>query len=172
MVRAIQSLVGLANPLLFSLEHLLPRRLGDDAIQMGEAAALQRYRSAAGLAILGFGGLMLALAAFAEPVLHFVLSPALAEHAWELQAFCGIYVLLLLRSLLSFVFRYGENTVPVLLGIAAGSATSVVTAYPLIVHFGIPGVLIGIALAQIVATVSMALLLGRWLRRRLHAVSA
>jgi O-antigen/teichoic acid export membrane protein len=172
VVRAIQSLVGLANPLLFSLEHLLPRRLGADAIRIGEAAALQRYRATAGLAVLGFGGLMLALAAFAEPVLHFVLSPALAAHAWELQAFCAIYVLLLLRSLLSFVFRYGENTVPVLLGVAAGSVTSVFTAYPHSGHFGIPGVLAGLALAQVVSTVSMALLLGRWLRRRPHVVSA
>jgi O-antigen/teichoic acid export membrane protein len=172
VVRAIQSLVGLANPLLFSLEHLLPRRLGADAMRIGEEAALQRYRTAAGFAVLGFGGLMLALAAFAEPVLYFVLSPALSAHAWELRAFCAIYVLLLLRSLVSFVFRYGENTVPVLVGIAIGSATSVVTAFPLIVHFGISGVLIGIALAQVVATVSMAVLLSRWLRRRPHAVSA
>lgn len=169
VVRAIQNLVGLANPILIGLEHLLPLWLGADAARLGEAEALRRYRIISIWITLAFTSLMVALGIAAEPLLALIMSEELAAHAWILQAFCGVYVLLLIKSLLTFVFRYGEHTMPVMIAIGAGSLASVLTAFPLIGMFGLAGIMAGIALAQAVVAVTMTLLLARWLKTRPEA---
>ncbi|WP_299638383.1 polysaccharide biosynthesis C-terminal domain-containing protein [Devosia sp.] len=157
LVRTGQTLIGVVHPLFLALEHILPRRIGEMASRYGWHRALQEYARLATAVAGGMLLIMAGLAILAQPLLALTVGAEAASHAWVMQALCGIWVPYLLFSMLTFPLRAVERTRAIALSLTATVLVALVIVLPLVQHFGIAGILAGMAIAQIVSAGLLAL---------------
>ncbi len=154
MVRASQSLVGLINPFLYALENILPRKIGADMRALGQERAVASYRRFAVAIVFCLGLPLLGIAFFAEPISNLFLGQRVFE-VWILQAFCGVYFLIVLRTLITFALRAFECTKAISNATALAALTSAIIAYPAMMFFNVSGLVGGITIAQLIATLAL-----------------
>jgi O-antigen/teichoic acid export membrane protein len=153
VLRTCQAVAGLVNPLILTLEHVLPRRLGEDIRRRGEVAAIRAYVESGRLVLFGFGLILGALALFAEPVLSLASADQAAGYGWLLQLFCVLNVLVTLVALVNILLRAFERTLPIFISPLIAAGLSLLAALPLASSFGVAGVAAGMIAAQLVITV-------------------
>ncbi|MBB4053776.1 O-antigen/teichoic acid export membrane protein [Devosia subaequoris] len=150
LVRASQTIVGLVNPILYSLENFHPLQIGQRLAREGKGAAMQFFRRQATVIGAAFALLLLATAILAQPLLDLIVGPQATGGAWILQALCLMEFFLVLRVLLTFPFRAVEDTKPVFVAILMGAIASSAAVYPLLAAWQVGGLLIGVIGAQFV----------------------
>jgi O-antigen/teichoic acid export membrane protein len=158
-IRAPQSIVGLTSPMLFGLEYIIPKRLGQAMRESGTEAALRDYAKAGAAILAAFTALLAVIAIWAETITFIVLGAEAASYAWVLQGFCVVYWLMMSGVLTSFVYRALNNTRPILVSNFLAAMISLAISIPVIHAFGMAGAVAVIILAQLVAAALLAVFL-------------
>lgn len=164
LVRAGQTLVGLVNPILYSLENVIPLQIGQRLAQEGKASAMRFFRRQATAIAAALALLLLTTAIVAQPLLDLVVGPEASDSAWILQALCLMEFFLVLRVLLTFPLRAMENTRPVFVAILMTAVCSSGLAVPMIALHGVVGMLLCLVLAQALGFVTLSYNYAVWRR--------
>lgn len=149
IVRTCQSITGLVNPLFFALDHILPRRIGQQISVFGEEEALRRYENLAWLACSVILALLGGLALLAGPLLGALVGTDAVGHAWVLQGLCLSILPSMAGVIISYPMRALERVRPIAIALFVSASISVVVAVPIISEFGIAGIVAGIALGNL-----------------------
>ncbi|MGN6488182.1 MAG: lipopolysaccharide biosynthesis protein [Devosia sp.] len=152
LLRACQTVVGLVNPLLQSLEYMLPRRLGADIAELGRGEATRGYLRRSGLLLLGFAAVLVSIAVLAEPILLLVAGEAGRNHGWLLQVYCALTLLIAVVAIINILLRAQDRTLSIFLSPLLAAMFSIVAVVPLAQGLGLPGVAAGMLGAQLIIT--------------------
>lgn len=161
-IRAAQNLMGITHILLLGLENVVPIRAAKHLKRDGRDAMFTYIRRVA--TVGGAAMSMIAMIAAVTPEfwLGLMFGPQYQGFGFVLQGWALIYVLIFLSTQLVSAHRALEVTQPVFWSTASTASFSLIAAYPLTLLFGLTGVMIGIATAQMILTV----FLWKSLRRR------
>lgn len=158
-VRAIQSLINVANLLLQALENFVPSA-ATKSLQDGGPRALMRYVlrvSAIGAGAIAVMTTLLLL--LADPLLILMYGHTF-DHELAILELLGAYAALgHVAAIVRAGLRAFESMRPAFLAQLAISALSLVTALPIAQQFGVVGALMGVLAARAMLTAIWALLL-------------
>ena len=149
VVRTCQMIVGVINPILMSLENILPRRLGGLMRRMGEANALRAFATEAALLLLGLCAVLGLLFLFSPQVISLVTQGELDGYGMLLRLYCIVWALYALKSILSVVLRSRLQMKGILAADAIATVAIVPIAIALILRYDAYGAAIGTVLSQL-----------------------
>jgi O-antigen/teichoic acid export membrane protein len=157
-IRICQAIVGVVNPILSALEHMLPKKLGEDIRQHGSEHALVAHRRVSMLIMLAMASILSIVALFAPFILDKVSGEELHGYEMLLRLYCALWLLYPIVQMLSFIFRARGRTVPVLVSQSIAAGLALATSIPLIGQFGAYGVVWGTMIAQVAAIVTLVVM--------------
>jgi hypothetical protein len=141
--RSLQSINSFFNPLLMSLESLIPARASriyrDHGVVAGNGWLLWQFCVVASLFIL-LGSI---LALFAEPITKLLFPSVPSGWTWIAQWSCAIPVLIMAKYFVTLYARMLHIYRGILLAAGMNFVMSGLLAYPLARYFGIQGAVIG-----------------------------
>ena len=162
IVRICQSIIGLSNPIIQSMENIIPKWIGEKIKRIGPDAAFAAYRKLFAVVTIMFAvGYTLLLTAGEKILSLFSLGDSHVA-IYVLSLLCVVYLVEIVSSLLIFRYRSQEKVGNIVFGAIAGSIVSILMAYPLIISFGPIGVAGGIALSRGVSITTLALVAKRF----------
>ena len=154
-LKAAQSLMGVAHILFAGLENVAPIRAAQ-RFRFGGPNDLIAYL--ARVRVLGLAGTALIGLTFAvNPSfwLGRLFGPEFAEYGYLVRWYAVLYILMFLTVPLRFGLRAVERTAPIFAAYGASALFSLIVAYPLVRTFGLPGVLVGMLITQLILIVIM-----------------
>jgi O-antigen/teichoic acid export membrane protein len=166
IVRACQTIVGLLNPVFTALENMVPKWLGAQIYENGMQSALRKYARVAGGIYLVGATALLVIAVLADPVLTVFAGPDSAGYGWILQVLCLGTSAVLGSLLTAFIFRAWEQTRPIFFSYLTACTSTFVVGTPLMLSFGMLGVVLGMLLAPIINFLALQSLFWMELRKR------
>lgn len=149
VIRLAQSVVGLANPAIQALEHIVPRVLGQSIGAVGQYAALQRYVKLSILILIAFAMLFLAIALLTPLILKPMRIETLPGINAIISGFCTIYWISIVSNLVQYHVRASEDTQIIFKSLAITTSLALIIAYPSVAAFGVSGVILSIIASQI-----------------------
>lgn len=161
VVRTCQMIVGVVNPVLMSLENILPKRLGELLRARGSAAALRKFWLEALVLLGGIYALLGCVFLFSPQILSFVTKGDLEGYASLLRLFCVIWALYPLKAVLAVILRSRLKMKRILSADAAATFLALPASYVLILEFGAYGAAIGMIVSQVCAVLLLAALVFR-----------
>lgn len=148
ILRTCQTIIGLINPFMMALEHIIPKGLGLMIRQRGEKEAWTLYWKAAAVLLLVFGGLLATIGLFAKYILTLVIGTDVAAYSWVLTAYCFSYFLIIAVALINFAYRAREQTLPIFIAPCIAAVFSLAACIPMMRQFGLEGAVICLVGAQ------------------------
>lgn len=148
ILRSCQTIIGLINPFMMALEHIIPKGLGLMISQKGETKAWSLYWKGASVLLLAFGCLLGGIGLFAKSILAYVIGADVAAYSWVLIAYCFSYFLVIAVALINFAYRAREQTLPIFLAPCIAAGFSLAACIPLMKQFGLEGAVICLVGAQ------------------------
>lgn len=155
ILRSNASVIGIANPIIVSLEYIVPKALGNSLRERGIDRTLRLYLVGGGALLAILLALVLALALSAYHVLTLIMGQNMAQHAWVLQWYCAIYSLVFCNILATYPLRMAGKSKAILLSNLAISTTIIGLGVPLIWRLGILGAVMAMMLGQIAGLVAL-----------------
>lgn len=149
-IRIAQNVMGVMHVLLISLENLVPIKAAETLNENGAYAAVKYVFQMFLQAGIPFIGLLIPIALFRAELLELIYGNSYADYAFVLLAFCAIYILIFIGTQLRFLIRTFERNNLIFWSYVATSILGLTTANLFVNHFQIYGVLLGIALTQII----------------------
>jgi O-antigen/teichoic acid export membrane protein len=165
VLRAAQSIVGIANPALYALEYLVPASLAKALRQGGVVHARRTYWLTVTFIFLSFAVLLGLVAFYADALLLVLTKGKAVGYGWVLQGLCAVYLLFVTQTLLVYWFRAVERTAPVMVANGLAAFVSVGICLPVVKTGGIGGAVFGVVLANSIVVASLSLSLALLLRR-------
>ncbi len=152
-VRMAQNILGLTHVLFLSLESIVPVQAARQLFDFGYSA-FAKYMQVQGLRFgLITGALLALLAVGAEPITALLYGTEAVQWAWVVRVYCVLYVFVYATLMVQFAIRTFEHTRPIFWGYAASAAFSLLTATPLVRHYQMTGLLIGLIFSQCIPLV-------------------
>ncbi len=148
--RMAQNIVGITHVLFLAMENIIPVRAAKHFASGGRE---QMFRYLKGFTLrMGFLTLSLLafIAFFSGQIITLFYGSEFIGYQYLLLCFCGLYVIIFLGYPLRYAIRTLENTRLIFISFIASSAFSILSAYPIIKAFGLIGVIIGLALTQLI----------------------
>ena len=158
-IRVSQNLMGILNVLFLAMENLIPARSAE-AFYQGGLLELGIYMRKITLQLAAPVLLFIAgIALFHEQIIAAIYGEAYLPYSYILLAFCGIYILVFLGTLLRFIIRTLEYNQLIFWSYVLTTVFSLIIGKLLAVNFGLSGVMIGIAGTQIISFISFIIFL-------------
>lgn len=146
--RMAQNIVGISHVLFLAMENIIPLRaamaMSKGGIK-GMMSYLRRFTLQTGLPVMI---LMSLIAVFSRSIISLIYGSGFAGYENLLTGFCALYVIIFLGYPLRYAIRTLEKTRLIFFSFIISSLISILTAYPIIKHFGLNGVLIGLFMTQ------------------------
>ena len=154
-LRAVQTLLGLTQVLVLSLENFLPRTAAE-AYRGGNSDQLRNYLVRQFALVAGLSLPIIALLnLFAEDVLTLVFGPAFGQFGPLLFLFSIVYFIILFRSMIAHYLRAIEQASAIFKAFLASSVVAAASIVPLLNAYGIEGALFCMMLAQSVCLIGV-----------------
>ena len=149
-IRILQNIIGVLHVFFLTLENRIPLQAASILQERGTAklaAFLQRFiwKGALVTAVLAVG-----IAFFGKPIMQLIYGGEHTQYAYLLYGFAILYILVFVGMGYRFAIRAIENTRIIFIAYVASSAFSLIMAKPLLSHWGIDGVLIGLIATQLI----------------------
>jgi O-antigen/teichoic acid export membrane protein len=157
LIRLAQTITGLTMPAIQTLEHTVPKLLGDRIRRHGMASAMAYYRRLAVMILAGFAvmyAVLVAISPFALSLMG-VKNDGLA--VLLVGGFSLIYFLTVLLTLIEFQVRARERASIVTVALTLSACVTAALAYPSMEWLGVIG-----AVAIIVLTRTLSIVLCAW----------
>jgi O-antigen/teichoic acid export membrane protein len=149
--RIAQSLLGVANPLIYALENYLPRGAAR-AFQNGGIASLRKYLKGQALVVgIVFYVVIFSIATWADVWLGALFGQDFVKYSLLVRIYAASSAILFVEAILGYLFRTIEKTSVILAAKLCGAITTTVCAIPLTYIFGLPGLIACPALASAAA---------------------
>jgi hypothetical protein len=129
---------------LQSLEHILPRTIGQHIRAVGSVSALRAYHRLAGTIAGGFAFIYLGLVAGSPLVLRIMRVPHDGIALWLIAGFSVVYLLTAVLQLIEYDLRARERAKVVSTALLASAIIGTAIAYPCALLFGALGTIGGI----------------------------
>lgn len=153
-IKVAQNLMGVLNVLFQAMENIVPVRSAE-AFHKGGISALGDYMQKTTVQFLAPVALVLLLVGiFHQQIMTAIYGEEYLQYSFVLLAFCGIYVLVFLGTLLRFIIRTLEYNQIIFWSYVLSTAFSLIAGKVLATDYGLTGVLIGIAGTQIISFIS------------------
>lgn len=146
--RMAQNIVGVTHVLFLAMENIIPERASKALAAgglKGMVSYLIKYTLRTGALVVG---LLTLIAAFSKPLISTFFGDEFLDYSHILVGFCGLYVIIFIGYPLRYAMRTLQMTRLIFISFIVTSLFSILTAYPVIRHFGINGVLIGLFITQ------------------------
>jgi O-antigen/teichoic acid export membrane protein len=141
--RSLQSVSGLLNPALVSLENIVPAAASRQRAQYGPERANQWLLSVATISIFLFSVLCGFVALFAKDLTEILFPKVPRGWDWIVQAYAAILLLSAVKYFLVVHARLHHLGRSILLASICCLVFSFLTAWPLVERFGLPGAIWG-----------------------------
>ncbi len=150
MVRIVQSFWGVISVFLQLLEHKIPLSASKLLQVSGHKVMFSYLRKSALTSFIFFGGMGSLLLLSYKPIFQ-TLYPKEPQPTFILMfLFMGLYALVISGTFMRFWMRTLERNRPFFYGQLLAGTCSIVLAYPLLKLFGVYGLVIGMALSQVI----------------------
>lgn len=149
-IRIAQNVMGVMHVLLLTLENIVPLKAAETFHQKGSSETVKYVFKIFIQAAIPFVGLLVPIALFRVEILELIYGNSYVDYAFVLLTFCGIYVLIFIGTQLRFLIRTFERNNLIFYSYVATSILGLTTANFFVTKFQINGVLLGIALTQII----------------------
>ncbi len=149
-IRIIQNIMGLLHVLFLAFENIVPLRASKIFHEDGLRSLgiyLGKILVKGGLGTLAIGG---TVALFGKEIMDLLYEGQHMEFAYLLYGFAGLYVLVFTGTIIRFAIRTLEQTRLIFISYIISALASMLLAKPMIAHFGINGVIIGLVLSQLI----------------------
>ncbi|TAE47571.1 MAG: hypothetical protein EAZ89_17550 [Bacteroidetes bacterium] len=163
-LRAVQNLMGLTHILFLSMENIVPLRAAQAYAKDGPGG-MKSYLFALGKRSGLVVGLILAGIALGAPwLLQISYGAEYQPYAYLLMLYCLLYVLVFPGYFLRYALRTLEYTGPIFTAYVWSTAFSLLCAHTIVSAWGAPGVVAGLAAAQVIMQGTYLILLYKRLR--------
>lgn len=151
LIRLSQTIVGIVNPAMQAMEHLIPAYIGRRIKASGKDKGLAVLRRIAVATLCGFAAIFLGLALL-SPLILPLMNVEPDPRIQMLVAGFGVHFLIqVCVNLIGYTFRVSENTRAISSALLISAISGVALAYPLLLLFDVYGVVICIILGQLAA---------------------
>jgi len=150
VTRMAQNIVGVTHVLFLAMENIIPVRASNHQREGGNEEMfryLWKFTLQMGALTLT---LLTLLAIFSKQIILLFYGAEFVIYQHILIGFCALYVIIFIGYPLRYAIRTMENTRLIFISFIASSVFSVLSAYPIIKAFGLNGVLIGLAMTQLI----------------------
>jgi len=149
-VRIAQNVIGLTHVIFLAMENVVPISAAR-AFKDGGKKKLFHFLKSISLQI---GWVVMAIlilvSIFSPDILGLLYGAAYVEYAYILIGFCIIYLLVYVSYPLRFALRTLEMTKPIFIAYVLGACFSVIAAKPLLMYWGVYGLLVGLFATQLI----------------------
>ncbi|MBR9831425.1 hypothetical protein GYB57_04700 [bacterium] len=153
-IKVAQNLMGVLNVLFQAMENIIPVRSAE-AYHRGGIKALGIYMQKTTIQFLTPVALVLILVGiFHQQIMTTIYGDEYLQYSFVLLAFCGIYILVFLGTLLRFIIRTLEYNQIIFWSYVFTTVFSLIAGKVLATDYGLTGVLVGIAGTQIISFIS------------------
>ncbi len=149
-IRMVQNVMGLCHILFLAMESIIPIKAAQQYQAEGENSLIQYLINITKKSGLGFSLLLLVIGLFAGPILSLIYGTTAANYAYIVVAYTLLYFLVFIGHPFRFYLRTIEKTSPIFFAYCFGSLFSLSSAYPLLDHFGMNGLLFGLIFTQLI----------------------
>lgn len=164
-LRIAQNLLGLTHVLFQAMENVVPVKAAEAFMGngfKGMKTYLQAITLKSGIVVLG---ILLSLALFAKPVIHLVYGTEYTEYSFLLMGYCLFYLSLFPGYPLRYALRTLELTRPMFIAYVLSTGFSLLFAFPMVEHWGLWGVVIGLIITQILMQACYLFSLDRYVKK-------
>lgn len=158
-LRIIQNLMGVLNVILLSFESYIPVSASRIFVHSGKHGLLTYLRSTMLKATLLFTVPMALFMLLPEFIISLTYGDQYINYAYLLKAYTLLYVFIIIGMILRIGLRAIERTRPIFISYVLTALVSAVLAKPLILAWGDLGVIIGLALSQVIMIIYYGILL-------------
>ena len=153
-IKVAQNLMGVLNVLFQAMENIVPVRSAE-AFHKGGISALGDYMQKTTMQFLApVAFVLLLVGIFHHQMISAIYGEEYLPYSFVLLAFCGIYILVFLGTLLRFIIRTLEYNQIIFWSYLLTTVFSLIAGKVLATDYGLTGVLIGIAGTQIISFIS------------------
>ena len=150
-VRMAQQVIGLTHVLFLAMESIVPveaaRHYGS-----GNKTALFSYLKKTTLQASLVVGIILTTMAFTAPqLIKYLYGAEYLEYSYVITSFCFIYIFVFFGYPLRFALRTMEHTKAIFLAYLYSTIFSLMLANPILNYWGLPGLLAGMGLTQVIS---------------------
>lgn len=148
-IRIAQNVVGVLHILFLAMENIIPVRASEILIASGKAKMIQYMLKITKQAALPTIILLGLIALFRNQILELFYGVDSLEYHFVLLAFCVLYVLVFIGTILRFVIRTVEHNGVIFISYIVSAGFSFLAAKPMVESMGIAGVLLGLFSVQL-----------------------
>jgi O-antigen/teichoic acid export membrane protein len=152
-IRIAQNIMGVLHVLFLAMENIIPVRAAELIALSGKRSMLTYVGAIGKQTAIPLLLILASIAVFHKELIELLYGQQYVEYSGVLLAFCGLYVLVFIGTLLRFVIRTVENNKVVFYGYVLGMLFSVATAPVLINTWGLAGVMLGLFSVQVLTQV-------------------
>jgi O-antigen/teichoic acid export membrane protein len=150
-VRASQNVVGVTHVLFLAMENFLPARAATVMAEQGRAAMLRYMQRATAYVGMATACGLLLVAVAPRFWLQALYGSELAGYDYVLTWFAFLYMLVFGTTMLRLILRTLEQTRPFFVVSVLSAALSLTMAFPIVERWGLPGVMAGLTVTQLIA---------------------
>ena len=153
VTRMAQNIVGVTHVLFLAMENIIPARAAN-CQRVGGNNMMFKYlwKFTLQMGVITFS-LLAAIAIFSKQIINACYGAGFAPYNHVLIGFCGLYVIVFLGCPLRYAIRTMEKTKIIFWSFIASAIFSISSAYPIISHFGLYGVVAGLMITQMITFV-------------------
>lgn len=161
IVRMAQNVIGVLNILFLTIENTVPVKAADILNVEGKKnlnkffTKLSRNSGLAVLLVLIF------LAVFSKSILGLIYGEVSLETVWVLRGFCFLYMIVFFSTIKRLHIRTLEANHQIFAAYLISAVFSILAAYPMISSWGLPGVVLGFIITQLISLVYYSIYLNR-----------
>jgi O-antigen/teichoic acid export membrane protein len=152
-IRIAQNIIGLTHVIFLAMENIVPVYAAKK-FKIGGINSLYKFLKKlsiqSGTVIIL---ILITLSAFAPLIIKFLYGDEFVSYSYILVGFCIIYLLVFIGHPLRFALRTLQLTKPIFIAYLLGAVFSLVTAYPMLINWGMYGLLAGMFITQLLAQV-------------------
>lgn len=148
-IRIAQNIVGVLHVLFAAMENIIPVRAAELLNNKGKKIMLNYIGKIAKQALIPTLFFLFLIAIFREELITFFYGSEFIEFSILLIAFCLLYILVFIGTLIRFIIRTIENNKIIFISYIVTTLFSLSFANLIVEHFLITGVIIGLFSVQI-----------------------
>ncbi len=149
-LRMAQNMVGLCHVLFLAMENIVPAEAARQFFTKGEHGLFAYLRRVGLLGGIPVGLLLLGLTIAAPWLIAWLYGPEYQPFTYLVAAFSVVYALGYLLTIVRIAMRSMHFTMPIFMGYLVSAGLSVLVANPVVVHWGIGGVVAGMIASQLI----------------------
>ena len=151
LIRLALTIVGLSNPAIHAMEHVIPAQIGRRIRKDGWTAGMNALKQISAVALLAFILFYAMLVVVSPYVLDFMDVRVDEQTVWLIVGLCFVYILQVAIRLVAFRNRAFEATRQISDSLLLSAVASLLLAFPSLTIFGVLGVPLCLVATQLIA---------------------